>query len=333
MSVFENPVAFLLILFVPLYYIFKKIGIFSKPIFPFPFEDWNGQGFEWKSTANSVVLIVSTVFFICGYIFLVCALADPTIVQEEKIYTSRSSEVVFVVDVSPSMAAMDIANGTRLDAAKKAIELLVNENAGAAYGLVSCASEAALLIPPTMDHSTLFTRLDAMKIGELGDKTALGLGISTAVYHLVSTYAPRKTIVLLTDGENNAGAVHPETASTLAKEYGIVLYIAGIGTRGTVPIEYIDPVTGEKFSGYLESGFDNTSLRALAKLTDGKYFTVETLSTLSQALQTAQLERSVSQSYHIKRTKESLYETALIISLLFFIGAWLLRRIILREVL
>ncbi len=333
MSVFENPFAFLLLFAIPLYYILKRGGVFKKPTFPLILEDWEGQGFEWKHQLNSVLRIFSTVCFIGAYVLLVVALASPVVVHQERIYDSRSSEVIFVIDISPSMAALDIADGTRLDAAKKAIELLVNENSGSAYGLVSCASEAALLVPPTMDHKTLFTRLEDLKIGELGDKTALGLGISTAVYHLTSTYAPRKTIVLLTDGENNAGSVHPEIASSLAKDYGIVLYIAGIGTRGSVPIEYVDPDTGEKYSGFLDSSFDNSSLRTLANNTDGKYFTVETLSSLSQALQTVSVENAVAQSYQVKQIKENRYARSLLLSLFLFSLAWLVRRLLLREVL
>ncbi len=333
MNVIESPFVFLLLLLIPLYYFLRKIHIFSKPVFPLTLEDWKGQGFTWVSSVNSLLRIVSRVSFIGGFVFLVISLSNPTIVRQERIYASRSAEVVFVIDISPSMAAMDIASGTRLDAAKSAIELLVNENKGAAYGLVACASESALLVPPTMDHNTLFTSLEMMKIGELGDETALGMGIATAVYHLISTYAPRKAIVLLTDGENNAGSIHPETAATLAKDYGIVLYIAGLGTRGSVPIEYVDPESGQKYSGYLDSSFDNTSLRTLTNITDGKYFTVETLSSLSQALQTVHIEQSVAQPYYIKHIKEAVFAKALLVSIVLFSFAWIIRRLFLREVL
>ncbi len=333
MSVIENPFVFFLLLLLPLYFLLKKYKIFSKPMFPLTMGDWKGQGFEWTSPANSVLRKVSKILFICAYVLLIISLSNPTIVRQERVYSSRSSEVVFVIDISPSMAAMDIANGTRLDAAKMAIEMLVNENKGSAFGLVSCASESALLVPPTMDHSTLFTQLELMRIGELGDETALGLGIATAVYHLVSTYAPRKTIVLLTDGENNAGSIHPETAAALAKDYNIALYIAGLGTRGSVPIEYIDPVSGQKYTGFLDSSFDNSSLRSLANMTDGKYFTVETLSSLSQALQVVSVDRSVAQPYYIKTIQEPLYTKTLLASALLFALAWIMRRLMLQEVL
>ncbi len=333
MQTFENPLLFLFLLVIPLYFILLKTKFFSTPSFPLILSDWNGKGFEWKNSVNSTVRIVSHVFFCFAYILLIYALAGPVTIEQERKYTSRSSEIIFVLDVSPSMAALDIADGTRLDAAKKAIELLVSQNNSSSYGLVTCATEAALLVPPTMDQNAFFTRLNSMYIGELGDETALGLGISTAVYHLVSTYAPKKSIVLLTDGENNSGAVHPQTAATLAKDYGITLYIIGIGSRGSVPIEYIDPTTGQLFSGFLDSDFDNTSLRALSAITEGKYFTVETLPSLAGALESITSQNTVSQAYSVKQVKNVQYEIPLFLSLLFFGSTWIIRRLLLREIL
>lgn len=330
--VFENPEALMLFLCVPLYYVLRKFKFFSKPLFPLTLADWNGQEFEWKTPLRSVVKVVSRVCFVGAYFALVVSLAEPIVLQQEKIYTSRSAEIVFVVDASPSMAALDIAGGNRLDAAKQAISLLVRENVGAAYGLVSCGSEAALLVPPTMDQDTFFARLDAMEIGELGDGTALGLGLSTAVYHLVSTHAPKKTIVLLTDGENNAGSIHPSTAAALAKDYGIDLYIAGIGTRGSVPIEYTDLTTGKVYSGYLDSDFDTSDLRSLASKADGSYYTVESLAKLSETLQNINVRASVNRSYQIKQSQQSLYVQTLFASLVLFAISWVLRRLCLQEV-
>ncbi|MFI3257894.1 MAG: VWA domain-containing protein [Spirochaetales bacterium] len=333
MNVFGNPVAFLLLLCIPLYYILKKLNFFSKPVFTLTFFDWKGQGFEQKNILSSFTAIIAQICFIAGFIAFVISLADPALIEQKKVYTSRSAEVIFVVDVSPSMAARDIANGTRLDAAKQAISLLVAENEGIAFALVSCASQAALLVPPTMDHNSFLNRLEAMQIGELGDKTALGLGISTAVYHLLSTHAPKKTIVLLTDGENNSGSVHPNTAAELAKKYAMELYIVGIGTIGSVPIEYVDPTTGIFYSGYLNSDFDSTSLRSLASIANGTYYTVESLTVLSEVFKSIGTQTAVAQSYQIEQIKNPLFVHSLCLSLLLFALSWILKRLCLREVL
>ena len=319
--------------FFPLYFILKKMGVFKKIALPLTLQDWNGAAFNWKSNYFSILAIISNVLFVCAYCFIVISLANPVFVTQQKIYTSRSSEVVFVLDTSPSMASIDIANGNRLDAAKQTINRLVSENESPAYGLVSCATESALLVPPTMDHETFFDGLNSVMIGELGDKTALGLGISTAVYHLIASQSSRKTIVLLTDGESNSGSIHPETAAKLAIDNDIVLYVTGIGTNGSVPIEYVDPHSGSVYSGFLDSSFDSTSLRNLAKVTDGKYFTVQTLDELSNALKTIATESTATQTYHIKQTEELYYDITLVISLLLFACAWCIRRLLLKEIL
>ena len=331
MNGIEHPAAFLLLLMIPLFYILRKLSLVSPPVFSLPLEDWQGQGFEWKQRLNGVLRFVSNLLFLSGFIALVTALAEPVLTEQEKRFISRGAEIIFVTDTSPSMAAMDIGGTSRLEAAKQAISLLVRENKGASYGLVASASEAALLVPPTMDQKTFFTRLDAMQIGELGNGSALGVGISTAVYHLASSQAPAKIIVLLTDGENNTGSIHPNTAAALAKDKNIALYIAGIGTKGSVPIEYTDPVTGKLYSGYLDSDFNDASLRSLAFEGDGTYYTVQNLASLSAALQNIRIKNTVRQSYTFKQKKLSFYPECTVIALACFFAAWILRRLYLRE--
>ena len=331
MNGIERPAAFLLLLMIPLFYILRKLSLVSPPVFSLPLEDWQGQGFEWKQRLNGVLRFVSNLLFLSGFIALVTALAEPVLTEQEKRFISRGAEIIFVTDTSPSMAAMDIGGTSRLEAAKQAISLLVRENKGASYGLVASASEAALLVPPTMDQKTFFTRLDAMQIGGLGNGSALGVGISTAVYHLASSQAPAKIIVLLTDGENNTGSIHPNTAAALAKDKNIALYIAGIGTKGSIPIEYTDPVTGKLYSGYLDSDFNDASLRSLAFEGGGTYYTVQNLASLSAALQNIRIKNTVRQSYTLKQKKLSFYPECTVIALACFFAAWILRRLYLRE--
>lgn len=331
MNGFEHPAALSLLLLIPLYFILRSFGIVNVPFFFLTLGDWKGMRFEKQKDSVSVIRVISRLLFALGFIALVGACAEPVFWKQEKRFISRGAEIIFIVDTSPSMAALDIAAGSRLQAAKQAIALLVRENKGISYGLVSCASEAALLVPPTLDQSTFFARLHAMEVGELGDGSALGVGLSTAVYHLASSLAPVKAAVLLTDGENNAGSVHPNTAAALAKDNGIRLYIAGIGTKGSVPIEYTDLQTGKVYSGYFDSEFNDSSLRSLAAEAQGAYYPVETLPALSSALQSIGIENSVNQTYTVKRIKTPLYSYCLALALALFAVSWLVCRLYLQE--
>lgn len=79
-------------------------------------------------------------------------------------------------------------------------------------------------------------------------------------------------IVLLTDGENNAGDLDPEAAATLAKTLGIKIYTVGVGTRGEAPVPVVDPFTGETVTRWVRVSIDEDMLTKLADATGGRYF-------------------------------------------------------------
>lgn len=332
LPLFENPAAFLFLAAVPVLFILRKLGIFKKIAFPLVFADWKGKGFVWKGRASRVLSVLSGFFFVLGYVALVGAFADPVIKKQEKIYTSRGADILFVLDTSPSMAARDIANMTRLEAAKQGIRTLVNNKKGVAFGLVAMASEAATVVPPTVDHELFLKRLDTLVTGGLGEGTAIGIGLSNAIYHLVASSAPKKCIVLITDGENNAGSIHPDTAASLAVENGITLYTFGIGTKGAVPIEYVDPQTGKVHAGYYDSEFDSSALEEIALSGGGRYFGIESTQALAEALDTVSRRQKVLQTFHYKSSNRELYSYFLLASGILFLLGWFIRHILLKEV-
>lgn len=333
MLMFENPSAFLWLLLLPIYLILKKLGIFSSISFPLVLSDWKGKTFEWKHSVLSVVSFLTKLLFALGFVLICTALANPVISYQKKVYTSRGTEFIFVVDTSPSMAALDIGTSNRLEAAKQAVNLIVENNSGSAFGLVAMASETVLLVPPTMDHEIFMDQVNSLQIGKFGEGTAIGSGIISAVYHLASSVAPKKAIILLSDGENNAGSIHPITAAEIAKDNNITIYTLAIGTKGSVPVEYLDPNTGKNYSGYLDSSFDTTQLREIASTTDGSFYSVETISVLAQTLESISKKESVIQTYQLKNISKNYYKEILFIGIVFIIIAWILRRIYMKEIL
>ena len=332
MIAFENPAAFFLLLLPPIYIILRKTGVFRRLSFPLTIADWGGTAFDWKGSLRSVVRLFSMLLGLAAYISAVIACADPVVHQQERIYTSRGSDILFVIDTSPSMAARDIAGGTRLDAAKTGIRTLMAANRGMSFGLVAMGSEAATVVPPTNDHELFLKRLDTVAVGAQGDGSAIGTGLSTAVYHLISSKAPKKCIVLITDGENNAGEIHPETAALLAQKNGITIYTFGIGTRGTVPIEYVDPDSGRIISGYYDSEFDTKPLEEIARAAGGLYFGIESTGSLASALTTVGAQESTVQSYHLRSLDTHYHEHLLLVCALCVLAGWLIRRLFLQEV-
>ena len=112
---------------------------------------------------------------------------------------------------------------------------------------------------------------EGIKTGMIDDGTAIGDGLATAVNRLKDSKATSKVIILLTDGENNAGSLDPVSAAEIAKLYGIRVYTIGVGTEGTAPYPTQD-IWGRKRYQQIEVKIDEEMLQNVANMTDGKYF-------------------------------------------------------------
>ena len=330
---FQNPAAFFLFLLIPLLYLLRYLKIFRQISFVAVLADWNGKAFVWNGRIRKLLSILAKVVIFIGFAGVIAALADPVITRQEKVYTSLGTDIVFVIDTSPSMAAKDVGGFTRLDSAKNTIRSVTAEYDGCRFGMVVLGNEASVFVPPTADLNLFTNRLDDVKVGILGNGSAIGDGLSTAVCHLVSSSAQKRTVILLTDGENNAGQIHPETAAALASENGIPVYVIGIGSKGTVPIEYVDPATGKVYSGYLDSNFNSASLRRIASITQGRYFEVTTLQEFQRTFETVVKTESVVQNYTFRTVTKSCFKKILLFAILLLCAGWFIKRIILREML
>ncbi|MDX2056391.1 MAG: VWA domain-containing protein, partial [Gemmatimonadales bacterium] len=126
----------------------------------------------------------------------------------------------------------------------------------------------------------------------LDDGTAIGSGLATAVNRLRRVKSRSKVVLLLTDGENNRGAIDPRTAAEAAAAMGVRVYTIGVGTEGEARIP-----TGRGLSGYryemLPVRIDEALLTDIATRTGGRYFRAKDSDALSRIFaQIDQLERS-----------------------------------------
>jgi Ca-activated chloride channel family protein len=260
---------------------------------------------------------------------LLIALAGPVSIRPETLWMDRGADVLFVLDISPSMSALDMGGRSRFDVATTLIRDFANQRNADGIGLVAVAADSALLVPPTIDRTVLLDRLDSLKIGELGDGTALGTGIALGALHIGSSGAPKRAVVLITDGENNAGAVNPTTAAAILRTLGVSLWVIGVGTAGEVPIDYLDPETHIRRTGMLDSRFNADTLESIAQAGGGTYLSAPTAQALEAAFSKINTqEASFSRSRTVYHTT-ALHTPFVILALVLLGGGRFFRRQIL----
>jgi Ca-activated chloride channel family protein len=219
----------------------------------------------------------------CGALLLLVSAAGPLIKISETVWLNRGADILFVLDISPSMAALDMGGTSRFNIARELLKDFAERRPSDSIGLAAVGYDAALLVPPTTDRELLALRLEGLRIGEMGDGTALGMGLALAAYHLEKSTAPRRAVVLISDGENNAGAIHPETAAAMLKDAGISLWVIGIGSGGEVPIDYVDPFTRIRRTGLFDSSYDTEALRQMSAAGGGTLISAPSADTLAAA--------------------------------------------------
>jgi Ca-activated chloride channel family protein len=205
-------------------------------------------------------------------IFVVFALARPQVHQVDETLKTEGVDIVLVLDISRSMLAEDIQPANRLEIAKEEAHKFIKKRPHDRIGLVIFAHNAITQCPLTLDHNVLIRLLNEVQVGKLKvDGTAIGIALGTAINRLIDSSSKSKVIILLTDGENNAGQIDPITAADLAHKFGIRIYTIGIGKGGKVPFPKDDPIAGRSYI-YTEVRIDEATLSEIAKRTNGHYF-------------------------------------------------------------
>lgn len=329
---FESPAALLFLLLLPFAIYLRHFRRGRGGRLSFPFAVWRGAAFA-PHGGSRILLFLGALGFWAGVALLIVALAGPVWIARERIFTSRGLDIIFVLDESPSMFAEDFGDQSRYDAARQVIVDFIRRRQNDAIGLVSFAKEAVLRVPPTLDYEALLAELSSLKPGTLGNGTAIGMGIAMACLQLRDSPAKHRVIILLTDGENNAGTIQPLQAARIAAELQIRVYTIGIGRQGEAPIEYTDPETGRRYSGVLSGAYDARLLQSIAAETGGRYFSASTGEALDRILKAIDSLESIQQRFVIHTTTTPDHRIFLILGLAGVLVDFFLRKLLLREIL
>lgn len=223
-----------------------------------------------------------------GFTLLVIALARPQYGNGLVSSQEAGRDIVLTLDLSGSMRAMDfVIDGTRVDrlaALQNVVKKFISERPGDRFGVVIFADQAFTQCPLTNDGDAVNRYIDALQIGMAGQSTAIGDALAISIKRVRDIPGDSKTIILVTDGKNNAGSAQPLEVAKLAKKLGIRIHTIGIGGNKPAPF----PMQGMfGMTRYVNRviEFDEDTLRGIAEATDGEYFHAENLDELQHVYQ------------------------------------------------
>ena len=305
MSLFAYPWMLLLLLpalVLAAYYLFFK----PQPgvVVPSTAEDpaAGHRNFRWCTAPFAGILTA------LALILLAVALARPRLGDERLILRNKGIDMIMVLDLSGSMAAIDIPSninseqaleralksGTlknRLDTAKSELTRFISGRPNDRIGLIGFADFGYNLSPPTLDHDWLIAALAPLKPGLIGDGTGIASPVASAIRRLDKSAAPRRVMVLFTDGKNNvAHRLSPLAVAELAKEKNITIYTVGIGGNNAYVLQ--EGFFGSRYVRY-PGEFDEKLLQDMAAVTNGKYFRAEDENAMNEVMnEINQLEKT-----------------------------------------
>ncbi len=266
-----------------------------------------------KSSAARAGKILRALLFLSLAIFII-ALARPRLGKSLTQVEASGIDIMIALDVSGSMLIKDFTiagdQATRVDAIREVTRKFIEGRPNDRIGIIAFGGRPYVVSPMTLDHDWLLKNLERVRIGLVEDGTAIGSAAAAAANRLNDKKSKSRALVLLTDGENNAGKVPPTTAAEAIKALGIHLYAIGAGINGMAPA----PI-GDRRGGFLTdlSGnliyqnqpvhFNEAGLKDMAQIAGGKFYRATDTQSLEQIFSDIdKLEKST-----VKMTKFQQY--------------------------
>jgi Ca-activated chloride channel family protein len=293
---FRDPL--LLLLLVPIVgaaILVLRLGLRARPGARYPTLGVFAQGSSLAVWARRALPLVR----ISALALLAFALARPQLVEKEEEIKTEGIDIMLALDVSGSMQAEDFKPRNRLHVAKNVVSEFLDLIRNDRVGLVVFAGQAFTQCPLTLDYDVLRTLLARVEIGMIEDGTAIGTALANSVNRLKDSAAESKVVILLTDGENNAGKIDPATAAKVAEALGVRVYTIGVGKKGGAPIPVDHPVYGKIYARNADGSLvltkiDEESLTEIAETSGGQYF---------RATDAEALRKIYAQILELERTK------------------------------
>jgi len=300
---FANPWMLLLLLLVPLLAYLRGFHGGSPAVVFSSTEALRSLGRRVQSRAGN---FLSNLLFL-ALALLIVALARPQKGKTLSHVEASGVDIMLVLDVSGSMQAEDFTIGnraaSRISVVKKVTEQFIEGRPNDRLGILAFAGRPYLVSPLTLDHHWLLQNMDRVQIGLVEDGTAIGSAIASAANRLRGDKtAKSRVIILLTDGENNAGKISPTTAAEAAKAIGAKIYAIGAGSDGVAQM----PTGQRNFLGqmiYQEiPPLNATVLKQIAEIGNGQFFRATDTRSLEEIY--AQIDKLEKATFEMKQYRQ-----------------------------
>lgn len=245
-----------------------------------------------------------TTLLLFALALLTVAMARPQMGKTISKVQASGIDIMLALDVSGSMVAEDFTIGgeraSRIEVVKQVTQKFIEARPNDRIGMVAFAGRPYLVSPLTLDHDWLLQNLERVKLGLVEDGTAIGSAIASCANRLKDKESKSRIVLLLTDGDNNAGKVPPLTAAEAAKALGIKVYTVGAGTKGYAPMpamnrngQFITDWSGRKVYQNVKVDVDEETLKKIADMTNAQFYRATDTKTLTQIFeQIDKLEKS-----------------------------------------
>jgi Ca-activated chloride channel family protein len=212
---------------------------------------------------------------------LIVAVARPQRGEATSETQGEGIDIVLAFDVSASMTQPFAGGRTRLDAAKEVLSQFIEGRTNDRVALVAFQGSSITLSPLTTDYGAVDAAVQRADQVRLADGTAIGTAIGESVNVLRGSSAASRIVILMTDGESNAGEITPLAASRIAERLGARVYTIGVVSRvGLNPSRS-------------SLNVDERSLKEIADVTGATYNRAEDPGALAQVYQRIdELEKS-----------------------------------------
>ena len=267
---FQYPFLFLFLLLI--YCIYRCPASLKKIIFPHV--DLFSRHTHWFNRERLIYALIFTL--------MLTAMASPISYDQKSSQERKGRDLVFVLDTSGSMAesGYDAENRrkSKFEVVKEILAKFVKERYDDNVGVTVFGTFAFSSVPLTYDMNAVAFLLDYLAVGIAGENTAIGDAIAEGTRLLQKGDAKNKVMLLMTDGQQNSGAISPKEAVSDALKEGIKIYTIGIGKAGE---------------------YDKALLERIAKDSNAKMFSAENAESLSKIYdEIAALEPSKIHSEH-----------------------------------